>query len=66
MKASAYKNLIDIEAGDALVEKIKPLAASTNRSGTMGGLGDLGTFRYRICVRFCSSTDESAQKLGLP
>lgn len=43
MKASAYKESgVDIEAGDALVEKIKPLAASTNRSGTMGGLGGFG------------------------
>jgi phosphoribosylformylglycinamidine cyclo-ligase len=33
---------VDIAAGDALVEAIKPLAASTSRRGTMGGLGGFG------------------------
>ncbi len=33
---------VDIEAGDALVECIKPLARSTDRAGTMGGLGGFG------------------------
>jgi len=33
---------VDIDAGDALVEHIKPLARSTNRSGVMGGLGGFG------------------------
>ncbi|CAI9119799.1 phosphoribosylformylglycinamidine cyclo-ligase [Brytella acorum] len=33
---------VDIEAGDALVEAIKPAARSTNRPGTMGGLGGFG------------------------
>ncbi|MCB4824618.1 phosphoribosylformylglycinamidine cyclo-ligase [Roseicella sp. GB24] len=33
---------VDIEAGDALVEAIKPLAKSTSRAGTMGGLGGFG------------------------
>ena len=33
---------MDIEAGDALVEAIKPLARATNRSGVMGGLGGFG------------------------
>src|SRR6201996_8677796 len=31
-----------IEAGDALVEMIKPLAKATNRAGVMGGLGGFG------------------------
>ncbi len=30
---------VDIEAGDALVEAIKPAAAATRRAGVMGGLG---------------------------
>jgi phosphoribosylformylglycinamidine cyclo-ligase len=30
---------VDIAAGDALVERIKPLARSTARAGVMGGLG---------------------------
>lgn len=33
---------VDIDAGDALVERIKPLASATSRSGVMGGLGGFG------------------------
>jgi phosphoribosylformylglycinamidine cyclo-ligase len=33
---------VDIEAGEALVEAIKPLARATARSGTLGGLGGFG------------------------
>jgi phosphoribosylformylglycinamidine cyclo-ligase len=33
---------VDIDAGEALVERIKPLAAATNRSGVMGGIGGFG------------------------
>ncbi len=33
---------VDIEAGDALVERIKPLARATSRAGVMGGLGGFG------------------------
>src|SRR5690349_4009152 len=33
---------VDIGAGDALVESIKPLARSTARPGTLGGLGGFG------------------------
>jgi phosphoribosylformylglycinamidine cyclo-ligase len=33
---------VDIDAGDALVEHIKPLARSTDRPGVMGGLGGFG------------------------
>ncbi|MGH7017266.1 MAG: phosphoribosylformylglycinamidine cyclo-ligase [Caulobacteraceae bacterium] len=33
---------VDIEAGAALVEAIKPLARSTGRPGVMGGLGGFG------------------------
>ncbi len=33
---------VDIEAGDALVEAIKPLARATVRPGAMGGLGGFG------------------------
>ena len=33
---------VDIDAGDALVEHIKPLAKSTDRAGVMGGLGGFG------------------------
>ncbi|MDL2169992.1 MULTISPECIES: phosphoribosylformylglycinamidine cyclo-ligase [Asaia] len=40
--ASYRDSGVDIEAGDALVEAIKPAAKSTDRPGTMGGLGGFG------------------------
>ena len=33
---------VDIDAGNRLVDRIKPAAKRTNRSGTMGGLGGFG------------------------
>jgi len=33
---------VDIDAGNALVERIKPAAKSTNRAGVMAGLGGFG------------------------
>ena len=33
---------VDIDAGDALVEQIKPLARATGRPGVLGGLGGFG------------------------
>ncbi len=33
---------VNIEAGDALVESIKPLARATSRAGVLGGLGGFG------------------------
>ncbi|MFN6955883.1 MAG: phosphoribosylformylglycinamidine cyclo-ligase, partial [Acetobacteraceae bacterium] len=33
---------VDIDAGDALVDRIKPLARSTARAGVLGGLGGFG------------------------
>jgi len=33
---------VDIAAGDALVDRIKPLARATDRRGVMGGLGGFG------------------------
>lgn len=71
MKANAYKEAgVDIIAGDALVEKIKPFAKATNRSGTMGGLGGFGAlfdtkaagFKDPILV---SSTDGVGTKLRI-
>ena len=35
---------VDVDAGAALVEAIKPLARSTARSGVMGGIGGFGAF----------------------
>jgi len=43
MSGPSYKDAgVDIDAGNALVEAIKPLAASTRRAGTMTGLGSFG------------------------
>jgi phosphoribosylformylglycinamidine cyclo-ligase len=61
---------VDIEAGDALVQAIKPLAHATNRSGVLGGLGGFGAlfdpkaagFRDPILV---SSTDGVGTKLRI-
>lgn len=42
-KPLSYRDAgVDIEAGDALVSAIKPLAAATRRPGVMGGLGGFG------------------------
>ena len=59
---------VDIEAGDRLVEAIKPAAGATDRPGTMGGLGGFGAlfdlkaagFRDPVLV---SSTDGVGTKL---
>jgi phosphoribosylformylglycinamidine cyclo-ligase len=41
---------VDIEAGNALVERIKPLAAATRRAGSGGGLGGFGAlFDLKPC-----------------
>ncbi len=43
INALSYKNAgVDIDAGEALVEAIKPLAKSTNRSGVTSSLGGFG------------------------
>ena len=61
---------VDIAAGDALVERIKPLARATDRVGTMGGLGGFGAlfdlkaagFRDPVLV---STTDGVGTKLKI-
>jgi len=61
---------VDIDAGDALVEAIKPLARATRRAGVLGGLGGFGAlfdpkaagFRDPILV---SSTDGVGTKLRI-
>src|SRR5271154_5887992 len=43
MTSVTYRDAgVDIEAGDALVEVIKPLAKATTRAGVWGGLGGFG------------------------
>jgi len=61
---------VDIEAGDALVDRIKPLARSTDRTGTMGGLGGFGALFDLRAAGFSdpvlvSSTDGVGTKLRL-
>ena len=61
---------VDIDAGEALVDAIKPLARSTDRAGTMGGLGGFGAlfdlkaagFRDPLLV---SGTDGVGTKLKI-
>jgi phosphoribosylformylglycinamidine cyclo-ligase len=61
---------VDIDAGEALVERIKPLAAATFRPGVVTGLGGFGALfelpigRYREPV-LVSGTDGVGTKLKL-
>ena len=61
---------VDIDAGDALVERIKGAAARTKRPGVLGGLGGFGALfelpldRYREPV-LVSGTDGVGTKLKL-
>mgnify|MGYP001428827013 FL=1 len=66
----SYKDAgVDIDAGDALVERIKPLARRTLREGVLSGLGGFGALfevprRYREPV-LVSGTDGVGTKLKL-
>ncbi len=61
---------VDIDAGDSLVERIKPLARATARPGVLGGIGGFGAlfdpraagFRDPVLV---SSTDGVGTKLRI-
>ena len=60
---------VDIDAGNALVERIKPLAAATRRPGVLAGLGGFGALfeipsHYRQPV-LVSGTDGVGTKLKL-
>lgn len=60
---------VDIDAGDALVERIKPLAKKTMREGVLGGIGGFGALfevpkRYKEPV-LVSGTDGVGTKLRL-
>lgn len=60
---------VDIDAGDALVERIKPLAANTMREGVMAGIGGFGALfevpkKYKEPV-LVSGTDGVGTKLRL-
>ncbi len=64
----AYREAgVDIDAGDALVERIKPLAKGTHRPGVIGGIGGFGGLfslmgRYKDPV-LVSGTDGVGTKL---
>ena len=68
--ALSYKDAgVDIDAGDALVERIKPLARKTMRDGVLAGIGGFGAMfevpkRYREPV-LVSGTDGVGTKLKL-
>lgn len=66
----SYKDAgVDIDAGDALVERIKPMAKKTLREGVLAGIGGFGALfevpkRYREPV-LVSGTDGVGTKLKL-
>lgn len=67
----SYKDAgVDIDAGNRLIERIKPLAASTQRAGMLAGLGGFGGLfelppgKYQQPV-FVSGTDGVGTKLKL-
>ncbi len=71
MSSMTYRGAgVDIDAGEALVERIKPFARATERAGTMGGLGGFGAlfdpraagFRDPVLV---ATTDGVGTKLRL-
>ena len=66
----SYKDAgVDIDAGDALIERIKPLAKKTMREGVLAGIGGFGALfevpkRYKEPV-LVSGTDGVGTKLRL-
>jgi phosphoribosylformylglycinamidine cyclo-ligase len=71
MTSVTYRNAgVDIEAGDALVEAIKPLAKATTRAGVLGGLGGFGALFDLKAAGFAdpilvSTTDGVGTKLKI-
>ncbi len=70
-KGLSYRDAgVDIDAGNALVQRIKPQAARTRRPGILGGIGGFGALfevpvdRYREPV-LVSGTDGVGTKLRL-
>ena len=69
-KGLSYKDAgVDMDAGDALVERIKPLAKKTMREGVLAGIGGFGALfevpkRYQEPV-LVSGTDGVGTKLKL-
>jgi phosphoribosylformylglycinamidine cyclo-ligase len=71
MNSLTYRDAgVDIAAGDALVEAIKPLARATTRAGVLGGLGGFGALFDLKAAGFVdpilvSTTDGVGTKLRL-
>jgi phosphoribosylformylglycinamidine cyclo-ligase len=71
MTSGTYRQAgVDIAAGDALVEAIKPLARATARAGVMGGLGGFGALFDLKAAGFAdpilvSTTDGVGTKLKI-
>ena len=69
-KPLSYKDAgVDIDAGDALVERIKPLAKKTLREGVLAGIGGFGAL-FEVPKRYTepvlvSGTDGVGTKLKL-
>ena len=66
----SYKDAgVDIDAGDALIERIKPLAKKTMREGVLAGIGGFGAL-FEVSKKFrepvlVSGTDGVGTKLKL-
>ena len=66
----SYKDAgVDIDAGDALIERIKPLAKKTMREGVLAGIGGFGAM-FEVSKKFkepvlVSGTDGVGTKLKL-
>jgi len=71
MPSMTYRDSgVDIDAGDALVDRLKPLARATKRAGVMGGLGGFGALFDLKAAGFTdpvlvSSTDGVGTKLRI-
>ena len=59
---------VDIDAGDALVDRIKPLAAKTMREGVMAGIGGFwglfGVTKKKQETGFFFGTDGGGAQIG--
>ena len=74
-KPITYKDAgVDIEAGDRLVDRIKPFAAATARPGVLAGIGSFGALfslaesiadRRLVDPVLVSSTDGVGTKLKI-
>ena len=69
----SYKDAgVDIDAGDALVERIKPLAKKTMREGVLAGIGGFGALfevpkRYKEpCLLYTSPSPRDGLLSRMP